>query len=119
MENESVTFPLDPGLPFLLWIEDVRATLPPETTFPYASTFHRIYQNGGLEQAVLWLELKIIHPSGKGTNPPSITNACNHYLIALMTLGMTNPATRTQTRQLIESRARYYSKEQTNDPTDN
>ena len=100
--DDAVTiYPLDPELPFLLWIEEVRKHLPDNAEFDDSTTLHRVYYTRGLEGAVGWLEHSILHPVSKGSQVPSYARGYNLFLAAILGLGISNPVTRESTKRII------------------
>lgn len=97
-------FPVNRGLGFLLWIEDIRATLPEDAILIDAPTLHACYADKGIAGAAAWLSYRIEHPAGKGETSPPAARGYNHFLRALWELGLSTDFTRNQTRKLIEQR---------------
>lgn len=111
-------FPVERELEFLLWIEQVKLTLPADALFQESLNLHQVYHAGGLALAVEWLEHMIVHPAGKGHGVPIFARGYNHVLIALMTAGLENPLTRDQTKELILQRVAKYQGRETDETTE-
>lgn len=104
MTSKRLIYPIDSGLPFLIWIEDIRNHLPDGSIFTEAQSLHSAYKEGGLNHAIRWLEHIVKHPTGKGEPSPSSIAGLNHFIIALWELGLNTDKTHTATRRLIEQR---------------
>jgi hypothetical protein len=102
-------YPIDPELDFLLWIEETKKSLPNGAVFHGTQQFHVVYSLWGLQGAIEWLEKSVLHPAGKGHNAPIFADGYNHFLIAILELGLSNPATRTATRDIILEKHKFYT----------
>lgn len=100
--------PIDDGLPFLMWLESVRAQLPSSAYDPNVSAIHAAYSAGGLEMATRLCEQVINKEHAiKGDVSPSVVRGWNHFLIYLWELGLRNPRTKEETKKVIQSREDY------------
>ena len=100
--------PIGDGLPFLMWLESVRAQLPSSAYDPNVAGIHAAYSAGGLEMATRLCEQVINQEHAlKGNVSPAVTQGWNHFLIYLWELGLRNPRTKEETKKVIISRKGY------------
>ena len=100
--------PVNDGLPFLMWLESVRAELPSRAFDPNVAAIHAAYVSGGLEMATRLCEQAVNQESAiKGSMSPAIAAGWNHFLVYLWELGLRTPRTEKETRKVIMSREEY------------